>query len=94
MMKGINFDVDGTLLDSMHIWGELGERYLFPMSLDERNEYLKEAYSFSDSVEKITEDTIKILVDFYRNEAVPKKGEPNFIKKMHNKKIMKRSKWI
>lgn len=81
MIKGIIFDVDGTLLDSMHIWGELGKRYLssvgmeakpglakllFPMSLDESSEYLKNEYNFPDSVEQITEDTIKILSDFYR----------------------------
>lgn len=50
----------------MHIWGELGKRYLsyvgieakpglakllLPMSLDESSEYLKEAYQLSDSVE-------------------------------------------
>lgn len=28
MIKGIIFDADGTLLDSMHIWEELGKRYL------------------------------------------------------------------
>lgn len=89
MIKGIVFDVDGTLLDSMHIWGELGKRYLesigidakpglvktlFPMSLDESSEYLKKEYNLPDSVERITEDTIKILEDFYRNEAKPKDG--------------------
>lgn len=102
MIKGIIFDVDGTLLDSMHIWGELGKRYLsyvgieakpglakilFPMSLDESSEYLKEAYSLSDSVEKITNDTVKILSDFYRYEATPKIGAVEFIKYMQNRNI-------
>ena len=27
-MKAAIFDADGTLLDSMHIWQELGNRYL------------------------------------------------------------------
>ena len=102
MMKGIIFDVDGTLLDSMHIWDELGKRYLssvgieakpglekilFPMSLDESSQYLKEAYGLSDSVEKIMEDTIKILSDFYRKEAAPKKGVIDFIKEMQSRNI-------
>lgn len=102
MIKGIIFDVDGTLLDSMHIWGELGERYLssvgieaklglakilFPMSLDESSEYLKEEYGLSDSVEKITEDTIEILSSFYRNEATPKEGAVEFIQEMKIRNI-------
>ena len=102
MIKGIIFDVDGTLLNSMHIWGELGKRYLssvgiearpglgkilFPMSLDESSEYLKKEYNLPDSVEKILEDTIKILSDFYRNEAVPKEGAIDFIKRMQRRNI-------
>ena len=102
MIEGIIFDVDGTLLDSMHIWGELGKRYLsfagieakpglakilFPMSLDESSEYLKKEYNLPDSVEQITEDTIKILEDFYRYEAKPKEGVLAFIKRMQVKHI-------
>ena len=102
MIKGIIFDVDGTLLDSMHIWGELGKRYLssvgieakpglakilFPMSLDESSEYLKNEYNLPDTVEQITEDTIKILSDFYRYEAAPKPGALEFVKKMQNRNI-------
>ena len=102
MNKGIIFDVDGTLLDSMRIWGELGKRYLasvgieakpglakilFPMSLDESSEYLKSEYDLPDSVEQITEDTIKILSDFYRYEAEPKPGALAFVKKMQSRNI-------
>ena len=102
MIKGIIFDVDGTLLDSMHIWSELGKRYLssigidakpglakilFPMSLDESSEYLKDEYNLQDSVEQITKDTIKILNDFYRYEATPKPGALAFIKKMQSRNI-------
>ena len=94
--------MDGTLLDSMHIWSELGKRYLaavgieakpglakilFPMSLDESSEYLKKEYNLPDSVEQITEDTIKILEDFYRYEAKPKEGVLAFLKQMQDKHI-------
>lgn len=102
MINGIIFDVDGTMLDSMRIWGELGTRYLsfvgieakpglakilFPMSLDESSEYLKKEYNLPYSVERITEDTIKILEDFYKYEAKPKDGAVEFIKQMVDKHI-------
>ena len=29
-MKAAIFDVDGTLLDSMSVWEDIGERYLAP----------------------------------------------------------------
>lgn len=102
MIKGIILDVDGTLLDSMHIWSELGKRYLasvgieakpglakilFPMSLDESSEYLKNEYGLPDSADQITEDTIKILRDFYRYEAAPKPGAIAFIKQMQSRNV-------
>lgn len=89
MLKGIIFDVDGTLLDSMHIWNELGVRYLtsigvepeeglarilFPMSVEESSIYLKNHYGLSDPVEKIVKDTIALIDDFYHYEVTPKRG--------------------
>lgn len=89
MLKGIIFDVDGTLLNSMHIWNELGNRYLqtiglepeeglasvlFPMSVEESSIYLKNRYKLSDPVDKIVKDTIALIDDFYHYEAVPKNG--------------------
>lgn len=106
MIKGIIFDVDGTLLDSMHIWGGLGKRYLsfvgieakpglakilFPMSLDDSSEYLKKEYNLPDSMERITEDTIKIFEDFYRYEAKPKEGAVEFIKQMQDREEIKKT---
>lgn len=102
MVRGIIFDVDGTLLDSMHIWSQLGKRYLasvgieakpdlakilFSMSLDESSEYLKKEYNLPDSIEKIREDTIKILSDFYRYEATLKPGAIDFIKRKKSRNI-------
>lgn len=102
MVRGIIFDVDGTLFDSMHIWSQLGKRYLasvgieakpelakilFSMSLDESSEYLKKEYNLPDSIEKIREDTIKILSDFYRYEATLKPGAIDFIKRMKSRNI-------
>lgn len=35
MIKGVIFDIDGTLLDSMPVWNHLGERYLQIMGFKE-----------------------------------------------------------
>lgn len=35
MIKGVIFDIDGTLLDSMPLWNNLGERYLQKMGFKE-----------------------------------------------------------
>lgn len=35
MIKGVIFDIDGTLLDSMPLWNNLGERYLRKLGFSE-----------------------------------------------------------
>ena len=45
MIKGAIFDVDGTLLDSMAIWEEAGERYLERLHI--KAEPAIKQYSFS-----------------------------------------------
>ena len=47
MLKGVIFDLDGTLLDSMFIWDTIGEDYLRSLG-NEPQENLKETFeSFS-----------------------------------------------
>lgn len=84
MIKGIIFDVDGTLLDSMEIWSNAGARYLqtlnieaepnlgnilFSMSLEEGGAYLKKQYALEFSEEEIIQGVLDIIGDFYRNEV-------------------------
>ncbi len=102
MIRGAIFDADGTLLDSMHIWNELGERYLrsigktpekelskilFPMSLEESCKYLKKRYSISESEETIKKSILSIISDFYTKEVMPKKGVSEILKALESKKI-------
>ena len=103
MIKGIIFDADGTLLDSMHIWEELGKRYLvsrgikaedglsqilYPMTLQQSSMYLKEKYSIDDSADRIIKDILSILADFYKNEAQLKEGVSSYLKKMKAKGVV------
>lgn len=88
-IKGVIFDVDGTLLDSMSIWANIGERYLrragivpepnlgeklFTMSLNDGAHYLKTAYKLRDSEEVIKQSVLGIVEDFYIKEAPLKAG--------------------
>ena len=67
MIKGAIFDVDGTLLDSMGIWKDVGVRYLnsigieaepdlgnilFTMSIQEGAQYVKEHYHLSQETDE------------------------------------------
>lgn len=87
MIKGIIFDFDGTLFDSMRIWVEAGELYLNSvgmtaekdlwkklktMSLLQSAEYLKDAYSLPLSVDNIMNGINKVVEDFYFYHAMPK----------------------
>ena len=89
MIKGVIFDIDGVLLDSMIIWTDLGERYLksigkepekglteklFSMSMEQGAEYLKDKYNIEESVPEILDDINKISQNFYYNEVEAKPG--------------------
>lgn len=83
------FDVDGTLLDSMSVWDDIGERYLMSlgisareglhdvlntMSLEQGAAYLKEEYQIDKPISQIVKEVLKIVSDFYRFEAPLKPG--------------------
>ena len=77
MIRGAIFDVDGTLLDSMGIWKDVGVRYLnsigieaepdlgnilFTMSIQEGAQYVKEHYHLSQEIEEIEQ---RLRIDFF-----------------------------
>lgn len=94
--KSIIFDMDGTILDSMMAWKNLGRNYLkgigvqpakdlentiASMTLYEAAEYFHEHFGVSQSPEKILEEVIQMInTDYY--ETIPaKKGMKELILK-------------
>ena len=88
-IKGIIWDVDGVLLDSMEIWKDLGARYLaqngikpeaglgeilFSMSMEQGAEYLKQKYAPLKTADEITKDLENMLRDYYFYEVPAKEG--------------------
>ena len=102
MISGIIFDADGTLLNSMPIWDDLGARYLkglgietkpglseilICMSLEESAAYMKKTYSLPQTVEEIRRGVQARLDDFYVNEVQPKPGAGEYLCALHSRKL-------
>lgn len=102
MIKAVIMDIDGTLLDSMGIWQDLGKRYLallgikaedrlsdilFPMSNDEASHYLKKHYHLNQSITEIENGLIHELETFYYYQVQLKTGAQAFLAFIHQQDI-------
>lgn len=99
---GTIFDADGTILDSMHIWRELGARYLctlgiqpednlaeilYIMSLEQGCEYLKSHYGIHSALDEIKRGVLQIMESFYVHEVELKAGVKSFLASLKRKNI-------
>ncbi len=100
-MKNFNyciFDLDGTLLDSMYAWQNLGQDYLMskgicpsdnlneilaPMSMQEAAEYFRKAFSLKISSDKIISEINNFIEDKYKYEL---KLKPYVMEYLHKLK--------
>ena len=94
MIKGAIFDLDGTLLDSMFIWDNVGAEYLRSLgieprenlaetfktfTLEESAEYYRTNYGVTLSVGQIVNGVNQMIEDFYRNTVPLKNGAAEFL---------------
>lgn len=97
MIRGVIFDADGTLLDSMGMWETVGNRYLaslgieaapglrqilFPMSLAQCAVYLQKTYRLPQSAVDIEDGINATIRAFYCHEVRAKPGAKKFLEKL------------
>ncbi len=93
-ITGAIFDLDGTILDSMFIWNEIGYKFLankkiqappgadkefIKMSLKQAAEYYIANFDNTATIESIINDINKLVEDFYFNEVINKPGVTEFL---------------
>ena len=102
MIRGIIFDVDGVLLNSMPVWENLGELYLksrgipaekglgetlFSMSLEEGARYLISHYGLELTCEQVVKGLAREVRDFYAERVPLKEGARQFLDEFRERKI-------
>lgn len=101
-IKGVIFDLDGTLLDSMSLWNEVDRifferrnrevpedyiKIISPMGADAAAVYTKEEYGIEESVEEIINEWIICAKEQYDNDVTLKDGAKEFIEYLISKGI-------
>ncbi|MDK2800184.1 MAG: hypothetical protein PWP27_2254 [Clostridiales bacterium] len=101
-IKGVIFDLDGTLIDSMWIWKEIDIQYLSErgiqlpedlqravegMSFTETAVYFKNRFNLEGTIEEIKQEWITMANYYYKDKVLLKEGVKEFIAFLKNKNI-------
>lgn len=101
-VKGAVFDFDGTIIDSMWMWDNVGGEYLkakgiepepdlrkitLPMTLEEAAEYFHSYYKAGSSAEEICEEINGMLRRYYEEKFILKPGVKELLAEIKAKGI-------
>ncbi len=96
--KGAIFDLDGTLLDSMHIWHDVDVEFfrrrglpldsgyvdvIKNMHLPAAAVYTKEKYGLPESAEEIVDEWLGLCAEAYLSDVDLKAGVFDYLKKLY-----------
>ena len=94
MVKGIIFDLDGTLLDSMDLWVRIDKEFLKKRGLEYTQDYSKaitameitetaiytiNRYNLKESVSEVISEWKEMAINEYKNSINLKEGVTNFL---------------
>ena len=94
MIRGAIFDMDGTLLDSMSAWDQLGPDYLLrkgiqppahlreilqPLDMQQMAACFQETFGVTDSAQTIIDEVNQMITEFYEQTAPLKPGVKEFL---------------
>jgi HAD superfamily hydrolase (TIGR01509 family) len=101
-IKGVIFDLDGTLLDSMHVWDKVDidflarrgmalpdgyQKAITSMSYTETAIYTKELFGFEETVEQIVAEWHTTVYDEYAHSLELKPGAKDYLSILREKGI-------